>query len=70
MRVVFILTGLGLALCACSNQGGVSSTTPPSGITSSNGGGTRATGNIPNFAVGPNGGGVTTAVPNSRGNAY
>ena len=69
MRNLFILAGLGVALCACSDQGGVSSATPVSGITSSNGGGMRATGNIPNVAVGPNGGTVN-GVPNSRGNAY
>ena len=70
MRTIFTLAALGLALCACTDQGGVSSTTPVSGITSSNGGGQRATGAIPNFAVGPNGGAVTTGVPNGRGNAY
>ena len=70
MRNLFILTGLGIALCACSDQGGVSSTTPVSGITSSNGGGQRATGAIPNFGVGPNGAAVTPGAPAGTGNAY
>jgi hypothetical protein len=67
-----------LALAACSNS---SPNTPPnsvssggtgaapSGITSSNGGGMRQTGAIPNVGV-TSGQATTTGVPNSKGAAY
>ncbi len=67
-----------LALAACSNP---SAGTPPntvssggsgvapSGITSSNGGGMRQTGAIPNVGV-SGGSATTTGVPNSKGAAY
>jgi len=62
---------IGMAACAPAPDS-VSSTGPgvaPSGITSSNGGGARATGNIPSVAVG-GGQAPVGSVPNTRGAAY
>ncbi len=60
-RTIATTVALGLAVCACNAQGGVTdpkvgsgvaSPTLDSGITSSNGGGTRALGNQPGVSVG------------------
>jgi hypothetical protein len=64
-------TCLTMAACAPTPDA-VSSTGPgvaPSGITASNGGGARATSNIPSVAVG-GGQATVSGVPNTRGNAY
>ena len=72
----------GLALASCIGLGACASSTPgtatsgsatqaPSGITSSNGGGQRQLGNIPDVSINTTGGGATVGpVPNSKGNAY
>ncbi|MBV8915789.1 MAG: hypothetical protein JOZ05_22470 [Acetobacteraceae bacterium] len=71
MRTHLVLAaGLGLLVCACSNQRPAVDPQLNSGITSSNGGGQRATGAIPNFGVGPNGAAVTPGAPAGTGNAY
>ena len=60
-------------LAACNNPnerpGTVASPRLDSGVTSSNGGGARAVGNLPSINIGPNGG-TQTGVPNQKGTAY
>ncbi len=79
LRTIATTVALGLAVCACNAQGGitdprvgrgVSSPSLDSGISSSNGGGARALQNQPSVSVG---GGAPTQpqqAPNSRGTAY
>ncbi len=69
IRAIFTTAVLGLAVCACGPQRPAIDPALDSGITSSNGGGTRALGNNPGVSVG---GGVATnpGIPNSRGPAY
>ena len=78
LRSIATVIALGLAVCACNPQGGVTdprvgsgvvSPSLDSGITSSNGGGARALGNTPGINLG--GANATqTGAPNSRGTAY
>ena len=70
MRSVVVAVGFGLLACACGEQRPAIDPPLVSGVTSSNGGGQRSTGAIPNFTVGPNGGRVTNGVPSDRGAAY
>ena len=78
LRTIITTAALGLAVCACNPQGGVTdprvgngvvSPSLDSGVTSSNGGGARALGNTPNINLG--GGNATQTGPlNSRGTVY
>ena len=78
-RTIITVTALGLAVCACNSQGGV--TDPKvnrgivdpsldSGVTSNNGGGQRATGAAPNIPLGTSSPSGLQHAPNSRGAAY
>jgi hypothetical protein len=78
-RTIVTTVALGLAVCACNAQGGiidpkvgqgVASPSLDSGVTSSNGGGTRALGNQPNVGVGGRAPTQPQQAPNSRGTAY
>lgn len=72
IRTLFTIVALGLAVSACGPtqpERPAIDTALDSGITSSNGGGQRATGAVPNLDIGP-GGAVRTGVPSSRGAAY
>jgi len=69
IRTIAATVALGLAVCACGEQRPAISPRLDSGVTSSNGGGTRALGNSPNISIG----GTGAAQPpssNSRGPAY
>ncbi len=77
LRTIATTVALGLTLCACNPQGGITdprvgsgvvSPSLDSGVTSSNGGGTRALGNTPGISVG--GGATQSGAPNGRGTAY
>lgn len=78
LRTIATTVALGLAVCACNPQGGVTdprvgrgvaSPSLDSGVTSSNGGGARALGNTPGITLGRTGAPEQQA-PNSRGAAY
>ncbi len=73
IKQVSIIAGACLALAACAGAepGGGTATSArlDSGITSSNGGGQRATGNTPNIGT-SNMGAVQTPVNNTKGAAY
>lgn len=78
LRTTITTMALGLAVCACNPQGGVTdprvgtgvvSPSLDSGITSSNGGGARALGNTPSINLG-GAGASPTGAPSSRGTAY
>ncbi len=75
MTALALLSCVGLAACANGNTGPGSAnsngpTQAPSGITSSNGGGQRALGNIPSVGTTTGGGVSSTSVPNSKGASY
>ena len=68
-----LLSCIGLAACASTGPGTANSNGPtqaPSGITSSNGGGQRALGNIPNIGTNSATGVTSGPVPNTKGNSY
>ncbi len=70
-----VLAAACVLLAACQDQQPVragSATSPQldSGVTSSNGGGQRTTGDLPSVNVGGPQGPTTTGVPNSTGAAY
>ena len=71
-RSTAMILGFGLALSACSSNGGPQrpAIDPAlnSGVTSSNGGGTRDLGNTNSTTIGPNG--ATRSNNNSAGRAY
>ncbi len=72
VAATLVFTCLSLVGCASTGPGSATSNGPtpaPSGITSSNGGGQRALGNLPNVGI-SNGTGVSGAVPNSKGASY
>lgn len=71
LRTIATTVALGLAVCACASGPQRPAIDPKldSGVTSSNGGGQRATGNTPNVSVGGTGPAQTQA-PSSRGPAY
>lgn len=70
IRQTAIFLGLGLALAACGNSPQRPAISPAldSGVTSSNGGGTRTLGNTNSTTLGPNG--ATSGNNNSTGRAY
>ncbi len=71
IRQTALFLGLGLALCACGASNPQRPAISPnldSGVTSSNGGGTRTLGNTNSTTIGPNGG--TSSNNNSAGRAY
>jgi len=69
IRALITTAVFGLTVCACGPQRPAIDPRLDSGVTSSNGGGQRATGAVPNFSVGPNGP-TTGGVPSSAGAAY
>ena len=78
-RTIAATVALGLAVCACNSQGGitdpkagagVSSPSLDSGVTSANGGGTRSLGNQPGVSIGGGAPAQPQQVPNSRGATY
>ena len=70
LRSLAITLSLGVALCACGNTTPDTAVSPQlnSGITSSNGGGVRQTGNVNTQSIGP--GGAMPASSASKGSAY
>ncbi len=75
MTALALLSCVGLTACASGSTGAGSAnsngpTQAPSGITSSNGGGQRALGNIPSVGTTTGGGATATSVPNSKGASY
>jgi hypothetical protein len=70
IRLVVATMAIGLTLSACGQQRPAIDPRLESGVTSSNGGGQRATGNVNSVGIGPNGAGVLTRAPNSTGAAY
>ncbi len=73
MTALALMACVGLSACASTGAGSANSngpTQPPSGITSSNGGGQRALGNIPSVGTTTGGGVTSTSVPNSKGASY
>lgn len=72
IRAIITSVVIGLAVTACSSPPEQRPAIDPaldSGVTSSNGGGQRATGAIPNLDIGA-GGATRSSVPSGRGNAY
>ena len=69
VRTIATIVALGLAVCACSQQHSAIDPRLDSGVTESNGGGTRALGNNPNIGLGGTGA-AQPASSNSRGSAY
>lgn len=69
IRTMITTLALGLSVCACGPQRPAIDPALDSGVTSSNGGGQRATGATPNVGVGPSGS-VDGQAPSSRGAAY
>ena len=79
LRTIITVTALGFAVCACNPQGGitdprvgggVASPSLDSGVTSSNGGGQRATGATPNIPLGTSSPSGPQRAPNGLGAAY
>ena len=69
LRTIIATTAICLAVSACGDQRPAIDPKLESGVTSSNGGGQRATGAVPDLAIGPNGV-ATTRAPTSAGGAY
>ena len=69
IRMTIATVALGLSLCACGPQRPAIDPALDSGVTSSNGGGQRATGATPNVSVGPSGS-VGGRAPSAAGAAY
>ena len=69
LRTIVTTVALGLAVCACGPQRSAIDPKLDSGVSSSNGGGTRALGNNPNVGLGGTGA-SQPASSNSRGAAY
>ena len=63
-----LLAGVGLAACSTPPQGQALSPNLDSGVTSSNGGGTRTLGNTNSQSIGPGGSG--TSNNSATGRAY
>lgn len=71
IRLVVATMAIGLTLSACGPQRPAIDPRLESGVTSSNGGGQRATGNVNSVTIGPNGAGTLNRAPtNSAGAAY
>lgn len=68
MRALATTIALGLAVCACGPQRPAIDPRLDSGVTSSNGGGQRALGNLNQIDIGPNG--ARTGPSNQAGRAY
>ncbi len=69
LRTIIATAAICLAVSACGDQRPAIDPKLVSGVTSSNGGGQRATGAVPDLAIGPNGVAPTRA-PTSVGGAY
>lgn len=68
-RVLLTTAAICLAVSACGEQRPAIDPKLDSGVTSSNGGGQRQTGAVPDLAIGRNGVAPTSA-PTSKGAAY
>jgi len=69
IRALITTIAIGITVCACGPQRPAIDPHLDSGVTSSNGGGQRTTGAIPNVSVGPSGA-TRSGVPSSAGAAY
>lgn len=69
LRVIITTAAICLGVTACGEQRPAIDPKLVSGVTSSNGGGQRTTGAVPDLTVGPRGVTTTTA-PSSAGAAY
>ena len=69
LRAMITTAAICLAVSACGPQRPTIDPKLESGVTSSNGGGQRATGAVPDLAIGPRGASDTTA-PTSPGGSY
>jgi len=69
IRALITTIAIGITVSACGSQRPAVDTQLNSGVTSSNGGGQRTTGAVPNISVGPNGA-TRSGVPSSAGTAY
>jgi hypothetical protein len=69
IRVIITTAAICLAVSACGPQRPAIDPRLESGVTSSNGGGQRATGAVPDLTIGPRGA-TTTGTPTSAGAAY
>ena len=69
LRAIITTAAICLAVSACGEQRPAIDPKLESGVTSSNGGGQRATGAVPDLTIGPNGT-TTTSTPTSKGAAY
>ena len=69
LRIVITTAAICLGVAACGEQRPAIDPKLESGVTSSNGGGQRATGAVPDVTVGPRGT-TTTNAPSSPGAAY
>jgi len=69
IRALITTIAIGIAVSACGPQRPAIDPQLDSGVTSSNGGGQRTTGAIPNVSVGPSGA-IRSGVPRSAGAAY
>ena len=69
-RSIAMTLALGVAVCACGQQRTAIDPKLDSGVTESNGGGTRALGNNPNIGIGGTGGAARPPSSNSQGPAY
>ena len=72
IRSTVITIALGLGLCACGQTRPDSPISPnlDSGVTSSNGGGTRTLNNTNSTTVSPGGGGLNRSNNNTQGRSY
>ncbi len=71
LRALITTAAICLAVSACGQQRPAIDPRLESGVTSSNGGGQRATGAVPDLTVGPNpNGSGRTSAPTSAGAAY
>lgn len=73
LRTTITIAALGLAVCACGQQTQQRPAIDPrldSGVTSSNGGGQRATGATPNIPLGTSSPSGPQQAPSNRGAAY
>ncbi len=70
LRTTALTIALGLTLCACGPQRPAIDPALSSGVTSSNGGGVRTTGNVNSTNIGTNGTPTTTGGSGQVGRAY
>ena len=69
LRTIIATATICLAVSACGDQRPAIDPKLESGVTSSNGGGQRTTGAVPDLTIGPKGA-TTTSSPSSIGGAY